>query len=87
MTCDKSAVFLGGARGKEPPSQCRRCEIVGLISRLGKSPGVGYRNPFQYTCRENPRGRGDWWATVHGVTKSRTQLKQLSMHSYMNVGS
>ena len=26
-------------------------------------------NPFQYSCLENPRDRGGWWATVHGVTK------------------
>ena len=31
-------------------------------------------NPFQYSCLENPVARGAWWATVHGVTKSRTRL-------------
>ena len=31
-------------------------------------------NPLQYSCLENPMGREAWWATVHGVTKSRTQL-------------
>ena len=30
--------------------------------------------PLQYSCLENPMDRGAWWATVHGVTKSRTQL-------------
>ena len=34
---------------------------------------------LQYSCLENPMDRGAWWATVHGVTKSRTRLKQLSM--------
>ena len=39
------------------------------IPRLGRSPGVGNANPLQYSCLENSRNRGDWWATVHGVTE------------------
>ena len=38
------------------------------------SPGEGNGNPLQYSCLENPMDRGAWWATVHGVTKSRTRL-------------
>ena len=34
-------------------------------------PG-GHVNPLQYSCLENPMDRGAWWATVHGVAKSRT---------------
>ena len=33
-----------------------------------------YGNPVQYSCWDNPMGRGAWWATVHGATKSRTRL-------------
>ena len=29
-------------------------------------------NPLQYTCLENPMGRGAWWVVVHGVAKSQT---------------
>ena len=36
-------------------------------------------DPLQYSCLENPMDRGDWWATVHGVTKSRTQLSNLTL--------
>ena len=36
---------------------------------LGKSPGVGNGNPLQYSCLGNPKDRGAWWATIHGVTK------------------
>ena len=36
--------------------------------------GEGNGNPLQYSCLENPMDGGAWWATVHGVTKSRTQL-------------
>ena len=35
----------------------------------------GHGNPLQYSCLENPMGRGAWWATVHRVTQSRTRLK------------
>ena len=37
-----------------------------------KIPGEG--NGTQYSCMGNPMDRGAWWATVHGVAKSRTQL-------------
>ena len=47
---------------------------VGLISVLGRSPGVGNGNPLQYSCPENPTDRGAWRATVHGVAKSQTRL-------------
>ena len=33
---------------------------------------VYYCNPLQYSCLESSMDRGAWWATVHGVTKSRT---------------
>ena len=36
---------------------------------------LGNGNPLQYACLENSMGRGAWWATVHGVTKSQTQLE------------
>ena len=36
---------------------------------------AGNGNTLQYSCLENPVDRGAWWATVHGVTQSRTRLK------------
>ena len=36
--------------------------------------GEGNGNPLQYSCLENPMDGGAWWAIVHGVAKSRTQL-------------
>ena len=42
------------------------------IPGSGRSPGEGNGNPLQYPCLENSVDRGTWWATVHGVTKSRT---------------
>ena len=43
--------------------------------------GEGNSTPLQYSCLENPMDRGAWWAAVHGVAKSRTQLKWLSSSS------
>ena len=43
--------------------------------------GEGKCNPLQYSCLENPRDGGAWWAAVYGVAQSRTQLKQLSSSS------
>ena len=40
--------------------------------------GEGNGNPLQYSCLENPRDGGAWWAAVYGVAQSRTRLKQLS---------
>ena len=39
--------------------------------------GEGNGNPLQYSCLENPRDGGAWWAVVYGVTQSRTRLKWL----------
>ena len=47
---------------------------AGSIPGLGRSPGGGNGYPLQYPCLENPTDRQNWWATVHRVTKSRTQL-------------
>ena len=43
--------------------------------------GEGNGNPLQYSCLENPRDRGAWWAAVYGVAQTLTQLKQLSSSS------
>ena len=61
--------FPGSSDGKE--SACNKGDL-GLIPGLGRSPGGEYGNPLQYSCLENPKNRGAWRATVHGVTKSWT---------------
>ena len=43
-----------------------------------RSPEADHGNPLQYSCLEKPMDRGAWWATVHGVSKSQTWLKQLN---------
>ena len=65
---------------KNPPARAGDMRDVGSIFELGRSPGGGHGNPLQYSCLESPMDRGAWWATVHGVAKSRTRLKGLGMH-------
>ena len=48
---------------------------TGSIPGLGKCPGEGNGNPPQYSCLENSVGRGAWRATLHGVAKSQTRLR------------
>ena len=45
--------------------------------------GEGNGNPLQYSCLENPRDRGAWWAAVYGDAQSLTRLKGLSSSSYI----
>ena len=55
---------------------------MGSIPGSGRSSGEGNGNPLQYSCLENPMVRGAWRATVHGVAKNQTGLKQLSAHAW-----
>ena len=67
--------FHGGSDSKESA-----CNVgnQGLIPRLGRFPGERNGNPHQYSCLENSMDIGAWWATVHGVVKSRTQLSNFT---------
>ena len=47
----------------------------GSIPGSGRFPGEKTGNPLQCSCLENPMDSGAWQATVHGVTKSQTQLR------------
>ena len=58
--------FPGGSDGKE--SACNAGDP-------GSIPGEENGNPLQYSCLENSMDRGAWWATVHGISKSLTQLR------------
>ena len=69
---------------KKLPAKAGDARDMDSMPGLGKSPGEGHGNPLQYSGLENPMDRGAWEATIHGVKKSRTQLKQLSTHTCMN---
>ena len=62
---------------------------LGLIPGLGRFPGEGNDNLFQYSCLGNPMNRGIWWAAVHGVAREldKTMTKQqLVNNRYQFVG-
>ena len=63
--------FLGGSAVKNLPASAGH---TGSIPGSGRSLGEGNGNPLQYSRLGNPMDREAWWATVHGVTKSRTLL-------------
>ena len=77
-----------GSRGTQPPSLNLKGFPSGSVVKnlpanagdsgstpgLGRCPGEGNDNTSQYSCLENPKDREAWWATIHGVVKSRTQL-------------
>ena len=67
--------FPGGASGKNPPANAGDTGDMDSIPGSGRSPGGEYGSPLWYSCLENPMDRGDWWATVHGVTNSWARLK------------
>ena len=46
----------------------------GSIPGLRRSPGEGNGYSHQYSCLEKSKDRRAWWAIVHGITKSQTQL-------------
>ena len=58
---------------KNPLAKAGDVRDMGLIPGSGRSSGGGNGHPLQYSCLENFMDRGDWWATVCGVAKSRTQ--------------
>ena len=69
--------------GKESVHDAGASGDMGLIPGWGRYPGGGHSNPLQYSCLENPMDRGAWRAIVQRVSKSWTQLKQLSTHAYI----
>ena len=75
----------GESRGRRSLVGCSPlgCEESDMTKRLHfhfslSCIGEGIGNPLQYSCLENPRDGGAWWAAVYGVVQSRTRLKQLS---------
>ena len=63
--------------GREESDTTERVHFYFSLSCVGKGNG----NPLQYSCLENPRARGAWWAAVYGVSQSWTRLKRLSSSS------
>ena len=66
--------FPGGSDGKD--YVCNEGDMSS-IPEWGRFPGEGNGYQLWNSCLENPMDRGAWWATVHGIAKSWTQLKRL----------
>ena len=66
--------FPGDSVVKNLPVKATDTGDMGSIPVSGIFLGGGNYNLIKYSCLENPMARGDWWATVHGVTKSQTWL-------------
>ena len=64
--------------GKESAYQCRQC-------RVERPPEEGNGNPLQYYCLGNPKDRGAWQATVHGLAKESDMTYQLNNNSNNNI--
>ena len=69
--------FPGGWVVKNMPANARD---LGSILGSERSTGEGHGKPLLYSCQKNPTDRESWWATVHGVTKSQTQLSTHTQH-------
>ena len=59
---------------KNLPANAGDLKDIGSIPGLGSSPGGEHGNPLQYSCLENPMGRGAWQAAVNGIAKTLTLL-------------
>ena len=70
----KEQGFPDGSVVKNSLVMQETCREMGSLPGLGRSPRRGNGNPLQYSCLGNPTDTGAWWAAVHGVTKSWTQL-------------
>ena len=70
---------------KNPPANAGDTRDLGLIPESGRSPTEGNVYPLQYSCLENPMDRGVHGITVHGVTKSWTQLSTQCVYMSMSV--
>ena len=68
------AVLLGFPDGSDGKESTHNEGDLGLIPGLRRSPGGGHGN-WLNSCLENPMDREAWQATVHGVAKSRTRLR------------
>ena len=64
---------------KYPPANAGDLRDTGSIPGLGRSAEEGNGYTLQYSCLENPKNRGAWWATVHGVAESYT-TERLHFH-------
>ena len=71
-------IYPSNVSGSDSKASACNAGDLGLIPGSGRSPGEGNGNLLQHSCLENSMDIGAWWATVHGVVKSRTQLSNFT---------
>ena len=64
------------------PANAGDIRDTGSIPGSGRAPGEGHGNPLQYSCLENPMGRGAWRATVHTVAE--LDVTEANLHARMH---
>ena len=69
---------VGFPRGSDSKATACNAGDLELIHGQGRSPGEGNGNPLQYPCLKNAMDEEAWWATVHEVAKSQTQLSDFT---------
>ena len=67
---------------KNPSVKAGDARDAGSVPESGRSPGVGNGNPLQYSCLENSKDRGVWWATVREAAKIQMQLSMYMLKEY-----
>ena len=67
----KEVGFPGDASGKRTCLPMQEMQET-QVQSLGQEDSLEEGNPLQYSCLENPRAKGAWWAAVYGVAQSRT---------------
>ena len=77
--------FPDGSVVRNLTANARDIGDAGSIPRLGRFPGEGNGNPFQYSYLGNPVDRGAWWATVQRVTKNLTQLSDWAHSTFYSL--
>ena len=74
-----------GPKGSWSTAPTKDSPGLSSTTSSGRSPGGGNGNPLQHSHQKNPRDRGTWWATVHGVGSQRVRRgapEQLSTHTW-----
>ena len=70
---------------KNLPAHVGSTSDVGSLPGSGRSPAEGHGNSLQFSCLGSRMDREAWWASIHKVANSSTQLKWLSMRVCVHI--
>ena len=78
--CSFMSALFGFSGGSEVKASASNAGELGLIPELGRSPGKGNGNPFEYSCLEKPMDRGAWLGYSPWGHKELNTTEQLHFH-------